>query len=101
MTPPPDRHHDDDDDQPKIPRPRDVGRPFDPAPTRERNRTILAIGSFSLFALVVLSFAAATLFFGRAWSEIAPAASGLLPAVSAVTAGAITFFFTNERKDGR
>lgn len=79
------------------PRPKDVGHPYDPSRERERNRTILAIGSFGLFAVVILTLLFASVF-GREWSQLAQAASVLLPAVSAVSATALAFFFAGEKR---
>ena len=73
----------------------DKGEPFNPAPQRERNRTLLAIGSFSLFSVVVLTFLFAVVA-GQTWSRLELAAAVLLPAVSTITSVAIAFFFSLE-----
>jgi Kef-type K+ transport system membrane component KefB len=81
--------------------PVDVGRPFNPDPVRELNRTILAIGSFALFAVVVLMILAAVVLLGKSWQDIEPIAAVLLPAVSALTSTTLAFFFVIERHRGR
>lgn len=83
-----------------VPRPRDVGKPFDPDPIRELNRTVLAIGSFALFSITVIGLLVAVMC-GRPWSELGDAAAVLLPAVSAVTATSLAFFFAIEKKRRR
>ena len=85
--------------QPKHPV--DVGKPFNPDPVRELNRTILAIGSFGLFAAVVLILLAAVVFGNKSLTVIEPLAAVLLPAVSALTSTSLAFFFVIERQKGR
>jgi hypothetical protein len=81
-----------------IPIPRDVGKPFDATRQRWWIRTILAIGAFLLFSTVVLALLFAVIA-GRPWSDLESAAGVLLPAVSAVTVGSLTFFFLTKSKE--
>lgn len=93
--PPPEDAYEDSHLQ-RTPHPVDKGKPFNPDPTRERNRTLLALGSFILFGVVILTFLFAVVFGERTWKDLEIAAAVLIPSVSTVASVAIAFFFSLE-----
>jgi hypothetical protein len=80
----------------EVPSPR-LGTPYDPAPKREKTRTVLAYGFAATLALLVLVPLAAIVFSDNSWSDFEQPMQTLLPAVLGITGTILGFYFGSEK----
>lgn len=71
---------------------------YDPSSDREKLRGIIAISAFALFSAVVLLAMYAVIFGDTPWSDLEGMMTAILPTVTSVVTGAVTFYFVT--RDG-
>ena len=76
----------------------DEGKIYDPAPSRERLRGILALGVFLLLVATIGLILVPVAVGDKEWNEMEGAASSVLPAVLGVTGTVLAFYFAREAK---
>jgi hypothetical protein len=93
----PERH--DDDLGPAVAdiKPPGEGAKFDPGPSRELTRQILAIGVLVLVFACLATLAVPVVAGHRTWDEMEGLASTVLPSVFGIAGSVLAFYFATER----